>query len=545
MARHRNSRSSSRPPFVLLTIAAVVLLVAALGVTAWVAKPPLPSFISSAVNSCDSSKTASVHVSPSLEPVISKLSSEIEDNTCVELDITYREPGKTLYAWGQDKPDVWVPDSNLWIDRLLSMDSQLEVVNSQPFATTPIVWGVPSSSIQDLGGPGKEVAWKDLLKHEHKPQFLPLNASTAHLVAATQMRSTLQKDPKAPIEVGLQWRQAGIALASSQDDIVAKLDSDEARGFPLSEQELSMRKRGSAGDKLDAVLPSDPPQALVYTVASLHDTPEAQATRDALIDVLSSERGVNELHKAGFRTTSTDKGPDNLGFELSGRSLANINYITGDEADSGAKGFAATTRGTEVLMVVDRSGSMETKAGAQNRAQIAAKACKMSMDILSDRNMFAYWEFATAVDGTKDYIEIVPSRKLGDDVNGRSHREVVAGEFRKLPTRLSGNTGLYDTAIAAAESMGEPVADRNRIIVVITDGYNDDTTGGASLQEAVEKISAATKKSKTSLNFVGMGDSPDLAKLSEMAKAGQGQAVYVDDPNKLFNVMSGAFLQVL
>lgn len=545
MARHRNSRPTSRPPFVLLSIAAVALLVAALGVTAWVAKPPLPAFLSSAVSSCDSSETTSVHVAPSLEPVFSKLSAEIENKTCVSLDVSYREPGKTLYAWGQDKPDVWVPDSNLWIDRLLSMDSQLEVVNSQPFATTPIVWGVPSSSVEALGGPGTDVAWKDLLKHEHKPQFLPLNESTAHLVAVTQMRSTLQKDPKAPIEVGLQWRQAGIALASTQEDIAAKIDTDEARGFPLTEQELSVRKRGDKADKIDAVLPSDPPQALVYTVASLRDTPEAHAVRAALVEVLSGERGVKELHKAGFRTTSTDKGPENIGFELSGRSLANINYISGIEADQGAKGFAATTRGTEVLMIVDRSGSMETKAGTQNRAQIAAKACKMAMDILSDRNMLGYWEFATGVDGTKDYVEIVPARKLGEDVNGRSHRDVVAGEFQKLPTRLNGNTGLYDTAIAAAESMGDPVADRNRIILIITDGFNDDTTGGASLQEAIEKISVATKKSKTSLNFVGMGDSPDLAKLTEMAKAGQGQAVYVDDPNKLFNVMSGAFLQVL
>lgn len=549
MGRHKKKRQYSTPlsgkpsRWIAAGIAAGLAFVGVTVVTKHA--PTLGITKMASVIECGERTKLTVDVAPGIAAAVMAQQDHLQTTTCFDLAIEERQPSDTLAQWRSRTPDVWIPDSELWRDRLVSTHPDQALNSSQPFAMTPILWAVPKQHINALGGTGTSVTWKSLLQTPLEPQFAQFNNSTASLVAMTQMRATLQNDEASAKDVGLQWRRAGIKLADTEQTMVTSLHSDKPRTFPLTEQQLSTLRSEEKHADLAAVLPSDPPQKLDYHAISVGTKPQARELRDAIVESFTSDEGQDVLHRNGFRSTITDVGPTNIGFGLHGNKLANIDRVTGAEADEAERGFAATTRGTEVLLVVDRSVSMSTKEGDLSRAQIAANACKMAMGILSDRNMLGYWEFATGLDGTKDYVTVVPTRGLGETVDGRVQRDIAASEFQQLPNRLSGQTGLYDTAVAAAESMGDEVPDRNRIILIVTDGHNDDNTGGLTQEQALQRIAVATQKSKTSLNFISMGEMPDLASMTQMAEAGGGRAVYVDNPNNLFNVMSGAFLRVL
>jgi Ca-activated chloride channel family protein len=84
-----------------------------------------------------------------------------------------------------------------------------------------------------------------------------------------------------------------------------------------------------------------------------------------------------------------------------------------------------------------------------------------------------------------------------------------------------GDTGLYDTIAAAqAEMTAHYQQFATNLVVLLTDGKNDDTTGGLSLADLERKLDTARSSAKNvPVVTIGFGADADFATLAQISHA--------------------------
>jgi Ca-activated chloride channel family protein len=130
------------------------------------------------------------------------------------------------------------------------------------------------------------------------------------------------------------------------------------------------------------------------------------------------------------------------------------------------------------------------------------------------------WAFSTKLDGGKDYRQLVPLGPLTDTVSaGRSRRDALLAAIDGLKT--GGDTALYDTAVAAQKAVLSNYRDNaTNLVVLMTDGKNDNPAGGLTLEQATQNLKANFSAAKpVRLVTVGYGGQADFAALQAMSRA--------------------------
>jgi Ca-activated chloride channel family protein len=91
----------------------------------------------------------------------------------------------------------------------------------------------------------------------------------------------------------------------------------------------------------------------------------------------------------------------------------------------------------------------------------------------------------------------------------------------------NGDTGLYDTTLAAYEYLKARYApDRLNLVVLLTDGRNDDPSGGISLEQLVQRLRAGQSDDrKVRILSFAYGKDADVGALDQISKA-TGGAVF-------------------
>jgi secreted protein with Ig-like and vWFA domain len=121
---------------------------------------------------------------------------------------------------------------------------------------------------------------------------------------------------------------------------------------------------------------------------------------------------------------------------------------------------------------------------------------------------------------------------------------VLSDEVAALDDRLGGDTGLYDTALAAyrAVQAGYDPAYVNSV-VLITDGENDDSTGGLELPELLAELEAAADPQRpVRIVTIGIGPDTDPASLQAIADATGGTSYVATRPSDIETVFFRALL---
>jgi hypothetical protein len=509
--------------------------------------------------------------------------------TCVAVDVTAINPaamasriakdhGVTLTGLGQASgstviPDVWIPDSSTWLQRLEAEASGFQPTDRRSIAQSPVVVAMPQPIAQQFGWPDKELKWSDLLStintgNSLRTGIVDPTRDAAGLAGLLALGASAGAGAEAQATTAGALRALAAGSSALRDDLLEKfprsLDpgdiASSLSAAPLSEEDVVGFNGSEPPVQLAALYLKPAPRALDYPYAVLPQVDAVKASvADALRVQLESGSFKDALAGAGLR------GPDGtvgVGFKAplgapqaspptTGAPTAPAGSGTEGEAAAGAVdpaaisqalgSWAAITLPGRVLAVFDVSGSMlepVPTAGNIDRADVTRRAAGQGLALFDDKWAVGVWVFSTELNGpgTKDYREIVPISPLS------SKRSALQASIGQIVPKRGGGTGLYDTAFAAYKNVQDSYqAGRVNSVLLFTDGQDDDgtTIGKDELISQLKKT--ADPKRPVRLIIIGIGTGIDRKELQAVVGAVGGSVFVAEDPAKI----SSIFLQAI
>src|SRR4051794_25379381 len=539
MGRHADPSARRRlqlhPRLVLAAFA--VLVVLAGGITWWV---------TAAADGCDAPTTVRVTVAPELEQVAGRLLAGPQqvDGGCVTAAVTAQQPLQTVARLGALEsgalPEVWVPDSSLWTARV----GDVPLAADGSMASSPVVLATSSAVVDALGWADAPPTWAEALTGGHPVAVPDLASSAEALTALAAVRGSLGGGEEADNAV------VGAVLAAERGPAVsasAALDAGSAGDavaplVPASEQEVWSRAGGESG--LVAVYPADGSPALDYPVLRVGSPSGArQAAVDAVVARLTSVAARERGRAAGFRAAGGTAPSDARG-AIRAEAPA---VLAVDPADVQPllDRLASLSAPSRILAVFDASTSMRAPVGDGTRATLARDAAKSALGLVPGSSAIGLWDFAYRLSGGDDWTELVPTRRLDADVDGRPQRDVLDEQLDTLPDRLApGGSGLYDTTLAAVRAARDAYdAAAVNSVLVVTDGSDDDDAS-IGLQPLLDTLRAeADPERPVKVIGVALGPDADVDVLRQIADATGGAAYSAEDPRDLQTVLFDALRQ--
>ena len=499
------------------------------------------------------------------------------------------------------RPDVWVPASSAWalqvqLKRQATKQSDLIPYERPKVATTPMVFAMPKPMAQALGWPQQPLGWNDLLgavrsgegwRAFNQPQWGPFrlgkldpNLSTPGLealigavFAATGQGSDLSVETLQQQADQLRTVILGIERAPGQDadtpaTFLANLQqadqADQALGFvsvvPLDEKSVLDYNQGNLGGLEDGGQRPKPkvPLVAVYpkegTLEADHpwivlrapwvDAAKRRAAA-GFLDYLRSGSVQARFQQAGFRSSSGRAGPTVT--EANGLLADQPSRVLAPPAPkvvaAALESWNAARKRSNVLAVYDVSGSMKEPVSGSGRTKIGLvkQAALEALPLFAPETNLGTWVFSTNLPGGKDWRELVPIGPTNAKLpGGKSRRDVLAGALTQLQA-TNGDTGLYDTALAAFRAVKRSYAPgRLNLVVLLTDGINDDPDGGITKQELLTRLKAEQGDQKVALITVAFGANADVPTLKQISQVTGGIAYVVRDPRDIVRLFTEA-----
>jgi Ca-activated chloride channel homolog len=502
------------------------------------------------------------------------------------------------------RPDVWSPSSTGWVRLMQAQRAADHLPDIVPpelpkVATTPLVLAMPKPVAEGLGWPRKQLTWIEALGlalrgwgSVGKPQLGAFRmggtdafVSTAGLssligssYAAVQYVTHRPAPPNLTVLRNEQVQRTLLGFdravkerAVSTAALLTKLRQAEQRdprlvprvmsALIVEEKSVLDYNQGRLGAAPGSAAQESPPQVPLVatyppdgTVLSDHpyvvlNTPwvddAKRVAAGGFLQFLQSDQAQAAFQQAGFRNHKGEAGA----IATSENGLLGDQKLkplpTPEPTVLGAlvKAYSQNRKKGNLLSLIDVSGSMKELVPGTNssRMDLAKQAALGAIPLLSDEGNFGQWIFSTDLEGTRDYRQLIPLGPMGAEMgNGKTRRDNTLGLVSTLQA-TNGDTGLYDTTLAAVTYMQKQFKpDRLNVVVLITDGRNDNPAGGLILGQLLQRLRAQRER-VIHIVAIGYGPEADQAVLRQIASASQGVAIEVRDPRDI----QRAFIQAL
>nr|BFE58709.1 hypothetical protein GCM10020063_032350 [Dactylosporangium thailandense] len=406
-----------------------------------------------------------------------------------------------------------------------------------------------------LGWPDGDISWQDMINkvaadpqgwaRYHKPEWGafkfgmtdPLQSTAGLLALMAILDGNDDGEVTAEEQATLAKLKSERAVYTDTTaqllDELSKADHDGAAlryvsAFPALEQDVLTYNKANPHTPLVAVYPSngsadaDNPYLILEAPWSSKDK---QDTAKAFLAYARGPDGRKVFQDAGFRDPNRAAGPALTGSTFAARiKTVPRAVLLPESVKQSMDTWTALTRPTNVLLVLDVSGSMneQVPGTGKTRMQLAKDAARSAVQLFAGDVDAGLWVFSTRQNGTTDYKQLVPIGRVGDPVAGKPRRDQMTTAIDKLTA--AGDTGLYDTAAAAQQAVADTYQPgATNLVVLMTDGRNDDSTGGLNLDQLREKLQAnAGSDKKVPIVTVGYGNDADLASLQEISRVSGG-----------------------
>lgn len=541
MGRHSPDERRRRLFLPVLATGLVVVLGAATWVTVSVvtAKP-----------SCTQPAKVLVTASADIAPALSLVARGL-DLKCGSVEVQTTEAAQAAeqlaMSDGSPRPQVWVPDSTLALRRARRLGAADVPETGASVASSPVVLAVAGDVATGLGWPQRTLTWADVLG---APGAVPGMPDPARDAAGALALIGLQDSVKTAAEpaaayVALLRRFSANALGA-QNDLMARLPGSSDGGgtaavtaFPASENSLLRHNVEDSTSPLVAVYSAAVP-TLDYPFAELGGiSPQQRPIVDALRDALLGDAGADAIAKTGLRAAGGQalrEHTDDPRVLPGGIRVANLPPTAA--VDELLNQWAGINLSARVQVLVDVSGSMNAQVPGTglDRMQVTMQAAAKALHLFKPATQLRMLAFSTRLDGDKDYREVLPMASVA--------QHLASGALDKLAqvkATPDGGTGLYDSVLdtyRTARREWEP--GRLNLVIVMTDGRNDDPQGISRADLLAELAKLQDPRRPIPLIAVGIGPDADKPELDQLTAATGGQAFIAPDPAKITDVFFGA-----
>ena len=591
--RGRGGSGGSSFPTGLVALGAALVLAAGGGYVLYTKKHDTPAAAGAgntpaSNGSCASPTTLNVDANPDIYTAVKAVADGMAD-PCVHVNVTSAEASAVeAFLAGSSKggdvtsaPDVWIPDTSMWIDIAHAGGVKSLAPNPTPIATSPLVIGMPKPVADANGWPGKDFGWGDLLANfkSNKLQTAVPDPKTSGpgLAAIAMLRAAVlgpagadkAKQTAALQSLTLVYRIMSTTVSSSMSALLTSLPTQAATAagaggiaaFPSTEQKIAAYDTASPATPLVALYPSDMGTMMMdypYALSSSLDAAHAKAAAD-FQTLLHSPSAVNTLQKAGFRdprgaAAGILTAADGVNPALPKLAPADPTHTAAGTALSVWNVTSEQTRG---LVVMDVSGSMGMTVPGQTdpathspltRLQITAQACLGGLPLFGDSSQLGLWTFTTkssADGGGTIHNELVPLGPLSAPVGTFSNRrQALNAALNQLSIQPGSRNGLYDTILDAYQTVLTGwTPNESNAIVVFTDG-KDDGLNSMSADQLIAKLNAlktANPNHPVRVMIVALGSGVDLTTLSRITAAANGQALHAATPADIGSAVIAGF----
>jgi hypothetical protein len=490
--------------------------------------------------------------------------------SCITLTVREQpsaEAAADIAAGGESamRPDLWLSASPAWVNlaRSTTTGASLLRTDGPVFAVSPVVMAALSTSnLAALGG-----GWQGTLgvstassADQRQLALVDPSRSTAGLLTLLGLQQSAKGSGTGTAEAATALAALSRRLVVPSDDLSGIRDVLSGRLDAVSATEAEVLASAASGTKLVAVQAGrDVPAAQfqvvpVGTPGAREDLPERDprskasvasrvAARKLVADWFTSSEARVLLQRAHLRDSTGRMPTGTATTQLPTlEPTAAPRALTPDLVTSVLQQWKGAGRRGRVLAVLDVSGSMAQKVPgtqpAATKLQLAIAASRRALASFAPDSDLGLWTFSTRMKGSRDYTELVPVGTLSAPLRGATRRETLDNALASVQVRPHGDTGLYDTTLAAFRSMQRSYREgRLNAVVVLTDGRNDDD-GSISREKLLSTLRTEYDPARpVHVIAVGYGADVDADALKAIASATHGSATVAKDPRDIDRVL--------
>ena len=471
-----------------------------------------------------------------------------------------------------NRPDAWAPESNVWPQLAATRpegSAALAPGNAPSLAVTPVVIAVPRARAAALGWPSHPPSWESLLAglrtdptwreygHPEWGRFIigmtDPTQSTAGLhtllaLTDTNGDGTIQESE---ITNELLLERAIGRYAKDTPDLFNEASSPNSTlaAFPATEQAVLSYDQSAEANPLVPVYPAEPVPDADHPFLVLRAPWVSQARRavaEAFLRFALGSEGRQVYARAGFR--DPDRSVTRLAANSPNRDLLHKTYLTRPLTAAAPTAqvlvrWRAIRYPANVLAAIDTSGSMAAQAPGLPTTKLAVlqAAAVQAVRLFNIHSTLGVWEFSGNLTATTDYLTLVPPREMGAPVGAATQRDVIIAAVAQL--RARGFTGLYDTIDAGYRFVQQTwTPTKQNILVVMTDGQNEDPTG-LTLPALVQRLAAARNPRKPiTVILIAYGANADVVALNQVGAATGGRLYICRNPADIGRVFLAAMV---
>ena len=499
-----------------------------------------------AANTCSGDISATIIAPARTAALLNSLASQWKETkpqvegVCADVEIREQEAAVTAQALTQKwdpatsgpAPDVWVPPSSAWARSAAATSDEADRMlpdRLPSLARTPVVIAMPKQLAETYGWPKTTLDWKDLLDKLAADGNIKIGmsdpaTSTAGLLALSAMIDT---DDNADIDntefsrVYLLEQKVAVYKPTT-DDLFAEYVSGQGKtltAFPALEQDVFKHNVANPGLPLVALYPKNATTEADYPYLKLEAAPWTNAERQnaagKFLDFVKGDTGRSAVLAEGFRDSNRAPGPqltESHGLVPKLAALPRA-VLLADAISKTVTYWNALTRPNNILLVLDVSGSMRAQVpGVGTRLDLTKAAARDAINLLDKESQMGLWVFSSQQQGNTPYKELVKSGKLSEDDRQRK----LVEEVNKLVP--GGNTGMYDTIWAAFQSVqANYQPGTQNMVVLLTDGADDNNLPGLKLEELNDKLRNADKAKPVKVVTIALGRDTDSEMLATIS----------------------------
>lgn len=477
---------------------------------------------------------------------------------CVRVAVQAAAPSTVAAAISRHAsgtPDAWVPDSNLWIDVARSTPAGATLVHTTPVsvARSPLVIVMPRRAAARMPAYGSSVSWRFLMPEQ-------IGGPSAGLGLHVQLPDPTRNGAGLAILVGLRkmlghGRSGRAAMAAFVFNLqvvppsagggvpslvsLAKPLPGEPSATPVTvttEQAAIAFDRAHPGQPLALRYPEEGTFELTYPYAVTSSDPVRTAIARQFGTVLQSSYVSAYARYTGFRSAGGTLGSWPASFGLS-TAEPKLRPLPGAAlATRAVRAWRKLTLGVRLLTLIDVSSVMATPVapGGPTLEQVFAKAASIGLGRLPDSTQLGLWEFASNMQGTVPYKQVVTVGPLPGAfglVSRRQQIERLNHAANPIPDRP---TALYGTILSAYQSMVANYQPQySNTMIVMTAGV-DNAPGDISASHLVRELkSLYSRQQNIEILAIQLGRLGNFSALRQVAEATNGKAYDITDPTRI------------